>query len=305
MIGNTNSSKTPGSFVNVPLYTGVASVHIVAINPSNEVLRNYGWNIQDGAEEPVYVGSTTKEDGTIRRYARVRFLAQIQDFEDKPVIPLDFVINPEPWYNTTRTKGQVIDSYGRTVWATNEEINNGIIPTYVNGPAKISIPYKRAHRGEEELVAFMRKYLVCAPFERYDSARGVYVKNANPGVLTIDNWEALCNGNAAELKGYIAREPNNCVKVILGVKHTDNNRDRQVFVTDFFISNGMSPNNGIYDSAQRAIDKLKSDGYHDSYEYSAAPVSLYTVTPTVVKQEAEAEVPEVEHEDLDDLPFGD
>ena len=310
MIGSTNVSKSPATIVELPKYSGVASVHIVAINPNNDQLRKLGWNIPEGAEEPVYTSTVTKDDGTIRRTARVRFMVQIKDFEDNPVIPLDFWISPEVLTNRDRTKGMVIDQYGRTAWASNDDIANMIVPNYSNGPARLSVPYKRAHRGEEDLVLFLRRYLMCAPFERYDYNTKTYVRNTNPGVLTIDNWEVLCNGNAAEIKDYVSRQPSNCVKVILGIKHGEDNKDRQIFIPNMFISNGVGPSNGIYTAASNAIQKLKLDGYHNDCEYSDKPVEPYVIKPTTVVEDTADEAAFEDDtftpgESVDDLPFGD
>lgn len=283
MIGNTNASKQPTEFVDVPKYVGVASVKIVAVNPNNDKLRVLGWNIPEGAEEPKYVVEKAQDDGTLRKSARVRFMAQIQDFDDKPIVALDFWISPGAFFNRDSSKCQIIDSYGRTAWATKEELKNGTIPQYSSGPANIATPYKPAHRGEERLVKFLMKYLCCTPFEVKDRNTGKFIRSANPGQLTIDNWQALCNGNASEIVQYLASQPDNRVKVILGISQTDDNKSYQAFVDDLFIANGSRPENGVYPAAERAIDALYADGYHDGYQYSAHPVKPFIVTPTDVK----------------------
>lgn len=286
MITNTSVSKTPSEYVDVPKYIGVASVKVVGVNPNNAKLRSFGWQIPEDADEPNYVTTTTNDDGTPRKSARVRFMVQIQELEGKPVIPIDFWIHPNAWLNSTGEKCQIIDQFGRTAWGTQEEIASGSIPQYKTGAANIALPYKPAHRGEENLVRFLMKYLCCTPFEIFDKEKNAYVKTKNPGKLTIDDWKSLCDGNASEIRSYIATQPDNLVKIVLGVRQTEDNKTYQVFIDDTFLGNGSRPNgDGVYANAQKAIDRLADDGYHDDYQFSARTVAPFVITPTDVAQD--------------------
>lgn len=301
MVSNTTESKvaTEGNFVDVQKYVGVASIKIVAVNPNNAKLRAFGWNIPEDAEEPKYVSEKTLDDGTKRVRARVRFLVQIQDLVEKPIIALDFYLSPEPWMNNDKTKVQVIDQYGRTCWATRDEYKAQAIPQYSNGPAKIATPYKTAAKGQEELVKFLMKFLCVAPYEIYNMETGKYVINKTPGMLTIDNWKALCEGNAREIEQDVALRPENILKVILCIRQTDDNKSYQDFVTDTFIGNGATPgNNGMFSGAEKAIEKLKNDGRHENYVFYAGPVKAFNITPDV-----EEETKPDTDDDIDDLPF--
>lgn len=303
MITQTNESKvaSEGTFVEVPKYLGVASIKVVAVNPNNAKLRQFGWDIADDAEEPKYVIEKTLDDGTKRVRARVRFLAQIQDFENKPVIALDFYISPEPWMNTDKSKTQVIDQYGRTCWVTREQYKAQAIPEYANGPAKIATPYKAAAKGQEELVKFLMKLLCIAPYETFNRATNKYEVNKNPGMLTIDNWKVLCQGNATEIAQYVSLRPDNLIKVVLCLRTTDDNRTYQDFLPDIFIGNGAIPDNrGVYQSAEKAIQKANEDGRHANYLFSAKTVSQYSITPDA---EEEEEAAPAKADDVDDLPF--
>lgn len=313
MITGTSESKHSGAaYIDMPKYIGVASVKIMAINPDNNKLRALGWTIPEDADEPKYVTTTTAEDGTVKQHARVRFMVQIQELEDKPIIALDYWIRPEPWMNKDRNKCQIIDNYGRTAWGTQEEIRNNKIPVYASGPAKISIPYVPSHRGQEEIVKFLMKYLCCTPFESYDNKTKTWKKNEKPGELTIDNWKTLCSGDARELASYVALQPDNLLKVILGVTTTADNKVYQTFIDSDYLPNNARITNGIYESADKIINRVKEDGYHDNCTFSAAPVSLFTVTPTDVEPAAQTPTTtvdvdslfeEAEPSDPDDLPF--
>lgn len=255
MITNANESAST-SQSDIKRYIGVATVNVVAVNPNNETLKKYGWNIAEGAEEPSY-GTSKNSDGT-ERAARVRLLVSIKELPGNPVIPLDFSVRPEIRANADKTKFQIIDAYGRTAWATEEEIKNRKVPVYSNGSvAQISTPYRLCHAGEETLIKFLSKYLNVTPFDIFDKAKGQYVPSKNPGKVSIDDWDALCKGDAKELKGYFAMKPDNVVKVILGVRTSDDNRTYQTFFRDGFLSNGnyVSIVTGVYDNAKKLLDK--------------------------------------------------
>ena len=312
MIDNYNASKSApsGELIDIKKFIGVASVNVLAVNPNNEKLRKYGWSIPSDAEEPRYV--TTNNEG--KKSARVRFLVQIHDMDEKPVIPLDFWIRPDLVLVKENTKCKIIDSFGRTAYATKEEAKAHQIPQYANGPANISNDYKPCHYGEEELVAFLMKYLNVTPMSIFNRTKGEYVPTKNPGHLTIDHWDRLCNGDAREIAEYLALQPENKVKVILGVRTTDDNKTYQTFLSSNFIGNGafVDRNTGEYTAARKAIDKYFENRGEDSpYSFSASPVREWTTSATEnVKDNSDIESlpgfedPSYTTPQEDDLPFG-
>ena len=168
----------------------MASVNIIAINPSNDKLRKYGWQIADGADEPKYTAVIDRNGRRIET-ARARFLVQIMDLEDKPVIPLDFWVHNEYELNKNGDKCKIIDSYVRTAWATKDDIKAKRVPQYSNGPAAISQQYTLCHIGEEAILKFIFKYLNITPFRVFDKVTNQFVPSKNPGRLTIDKWAEL------------------------------------------------------------------------------------------------------------------
>lgn len=311
MIENANTSKSSAEFIDSKKYIGVASVNVLAINPDNNKLRSFGWNIPADAAEPEYSKEIVKEDHSVEKRARVRFMVQIQDLPEKPIIPLDFWIRPEVTFNFDKSKGKIIDAFGRTAWGTKEELKAGKIPTYSSGPASISNGYKLCHVGEEELVTFLLKYLNVTPLQVYQN--GTFVASKNPGKLTIDNWQKICDGNVTELIEYIALQPENKVKIILGIQEGEDNKSYQTFVKTAFIGNGMSPdrNSGEYVRARKVIDKLKEEeitrkernpNYTTTTTFDARPVHEWTVTTTKVEEHSVDETDFAEDSE-DDLPF--
>lgn len=304
MIEGTNNTQTQ-EFNERPRYIGVASLNIVCVNPNNESLRKLGWNIRQDADEPSYKIEKTQPDGSTKMLTKVRFMCRIQEFNDKPVVPIDFIIGQDVRVNTDRTKCEIIDQYGRTAWGTKDEILKKTIPTYSTGQkANIDQNYKYCHVGEDKLIAFLMKYLGCAPFEKYNRITGKYERVQNPGKLTIDNWKMLCDGDTSEITSYVASRPDNCVKVILGIQHTEDNKTYQTYINDTFLNNNIpfDRTTGKYTFAQKVIDSVVQSGYNQMCQYSACLVQPYVIQPTDTKQLRTSNAAQ-EMEDADEYPF--
>lgn len=317
MIENVNASKTASSaeYIDVKKYIGVASVSVLAVNPGNSTLRKYGWTIDESAPEPNYVH--TFDDGTSA--TRVRFLVQIQDIDPKPVISLDFWIRPEFVIGKTSGKCKVIDSFGRTAWATKEEAKAHAIPQYATGPASINSDYKACHPGQDKLIAFLFKLLNMTPLQQFDRKTNQWVATKNPGRITIDDWKKLCSGDISEIAEFISLQPENCVKVILGVKTTDENRSYQVFLDDCdgttktpYIANNarVDMQTGEYALARKRIDE-----YYRNHEnatnvtFSATPVREWGESASQVEDNSgkmfddEGNFVAMDDNGFDDLPL--
>lgn len=313
MIENCNASKNPvEANFDIKKFIGVASINILAVNPKNATLNKYGWEVPEGAEEPKYLYTKTNEDGKVTNSVRICFLCQITDIDYKPLVMLNFFCRPDLKINRDGTKVQVIDVYGRTAWATKEEVQNKAIPQYTNGPASISTPYKMCHHGEEEIITFLMKYLNVTPFMKFDSVTRVASPNKNPGKLTIDNWAKICAGDMSEIVDYLSRQPDNKLKVVLGVKLTDNNKSYQTFLPGCFLGNGsrVDYTAGEYTNAAKKIKDFAERNGEDGYVWSAKPVTEWKLEANDVQDNSEsmfeqetAAASATAEEEKDDLPF--
>lgn len=312
MITGNNASKNASTteYAEIRKFIGVASIGVLALNPTNARLRSFGWQIPEGAEEPRY--QTVDSEG--RKSSRLRVVVQINDLDDKPVIALDYWLRPDVMFNKDQTKCKIIDSFGRTAWGTKVEVQGHEIPLCSNGTrAKIASDYKPCHSGEEELVLFLLKYLNVTPLNIFDRMKQVWVPTKNPGHVTIDRWRNLCDGDVSEFAAAIAMQPENRVKVVLGVRTTDDNKTYQTFLPLVYIGNGALPerNTGEYSAARRAIDKYFENHPNaaGSVEFSAAPVREWRLEATEVKQDEGLNTAESDSENLSvdneiqDLPF--
>ena len=309
MIDNYNSSVSSSS--TYPRFIGVATISIKSVNPDNATLRRYGWNLPEDAAEQSY--STVKEvDGKSVIAGKVRFMVEIQDIEQKPILPMDFFVRKGVRKSKNDTY-QIIDSFGRTAWGTGEEVKAHKIPKYKNGPADIASDYKACHPGQGELVAFLMKYLNVTPLQVFKKSLNAYVDSKAPGHLTIDKWDVLVEGDASEINEYVALRPENQIKVIFGIKRTPDNKTYQVFLPQrgikdttayLSVNSRIDESTGEYASARKAIDKFMENGNNsDTYIFSASPVRLWEETASVVEDNSSSEFDNAADDEEDDLPF--
>lgn len=307
MVDNTNRSKTESNNESgIQKYIGVASVNVLAINPNNEKLRQYGWQIPEDAKEPQYASSVQRDGKTILTN-RIRFLVQIMDLENKPVIPMDFWVHDEFQLNKDATKCKIIDSYVRTAWATKEDIRAKKVPQYANGPAAISEKYTLCHVGEENLLNYLFKYLNITPFRVFDKTKNAYVPSSNPGRITIDDWKKLCSGDVSEIADYVALQPDNCVKVVLGINVSNDNKTYQTFLPNCFLSNGsfVNKDTGEYSQARKKIDEFLNGNENSSSSFEATPVREWKEVASEVHDNSD-EIPDAASEEpMDQVPFPD
>ena len=309
MIENTNASKEPsnGEYVDYKKFIGAANIKVKAINPTNDWLREKGWQIPEGADEPKYQFQKERDGKTVK-YFRVRFVVEIQNLDDKPLVFLDFLCSPDVRLNKDGDKAQIIDWFVRTAWATKDDIKNKRVPQYTNGSANISMPYKMCHQGEETLLVFLHRLLNVTAMSEFNRATQKYEPTKNPGRISFDDWAKIAEGNNKEIAEMLSERPDNTVMVILGVQTTPDNKTYQTFLNYgdiqhapyFSSASRVNANTGEYDVARRRIDAYNEQFPNNSVMFSAAPVKEWTVTPTDVK-EASSDLPA----DDNDLPADD
>jgi hypothetical protein len=117
---------------------------------------------------------------------------------------------------------------------------------------------------------------------------------ANPadyeaGFNNIENW---IKGDISEVKNAIALMPNNYVKVLFGVRHTDDGRDYQDVFTRATLKYGAKKNTPI----EKALNEAKTNGAYANSDFEICDLKEWNPTPTNL------DTPMVND---DDLPFGD
>lgn len=258
-------------------YIGVAPVYVLAVNPNKEQLEKlYNTQLE---KEPEYLGEVeVGEDKHKVKNVRLDFVVKTAadrcngiEFTTK----VSFFIRNEYRYNKDKTKVQVIDKYGRTVWVTVEQAKAHEIPIYSNGPANIDKDYRPIFVGEEELTSFIKTYLNIPDVMKYVNNTWIMVDKPEDCEARLDNIAKYFNGDFKELKDIISLQPNNKIKVLFGVKSTDKGQFQAVY-TNMFLKNNVTK----YDKLKDNLQERKAAGAYSTTEFEVVDLKEYTVEAT-------------------------
>lgn len=293
-ISKGNASKEAQEFKR---YIGVCPVFVKAVNPNKaEHEKLFNTTLE---EDPVYVQD--KEDAEGNTYKNVRISVVLAPDVEKigfemPIITMPLFVANKKQHGANSGKYQVVDKYGRFAWATETEISAKEIPTYNNGKkADISNDYRIAYVGEEELTAFIKAFLCIPSITKWDNDNKCMVPNNDVKPeececrLEVESFEKLFKGDFSEIKEILGFQPNNKVKVCLGVR-TDANSGRlfQSVYTKKFMSNASTNYNSLDKLLQADAAYAFEHNKVLSTEYSAETVHEYSVTPTTFAPSADA-----------------
>ena len=262
-------------------YTGVGSVFVVGVNPSKAELEKLYDRELD--KDPEYL---TEKDGVTS--ARIDFIIKTDPTAKcsngiELLTKFSMFIRNEYRFNKDKTKVQVIDKYGRTAWVTKEQAKNHEIPVYKNGPANIDKDYRPAYVGEEDITNFLKLFLGISNVEKWvkNEATGRrevvgLVDNPQDCECRLENIEDYFKGKFNEIKGAINLMPNNKIKVLFGVRTTDEGKQYQDVYTRKFLSNTVS----VYDKLAEDVQNNKDNGAYPNTEFIVADLQEYTVQAT-------------------------
>ena len=271
-------------------YIGVAPVFINAVNPSKKELESlYNTTVDN---EPKYLGEVEVNEKKIPN-VRIDFIVTT---DEKAVnvglrSRVSFFIRNEYRYNRDKTKEQVIDKYGRTAWVTIEQAKNHEIPIYSNGPANLDKDYRPIYYGEEQLTEFIKAYLGIPPVMKYVNDTWVITEHPEECEVRLDKIADYFKNDFSELKEIITYQPNNKVRVLFGVRTTDDNKMYQSVFTELFLKNS----NTDYTKLAKVVKERKEAGAYATTEFEVCDLKEYVVKPTELPASAPVD---------DDLPMG-
>lgn len=277
----------------VKRYIGVAPVYVLAVNPSKtELEKIYNTTLEN---TPEYV-SEAEVNGKKVKQVRLDFI--IKTVEEKcngleMVSKVSFFINDSVRYNKDNTKIQVINKYGETTWLPVEDAKANRVPENLSWfePAD----FRPAYIGEEELTGFIKAYLNI-PNKSYRDANGnvIELKDKSEAEARLDNIANYFKGDFSELRDVVALQPNNKVRVLFGVRTTDDGKQYQTVFTQRF----LKYNNTNYASLEKDVNDRKAVGAYPTTEFKICDLQEYTIEATDLSTTKS-------EEDNDDLPFGD
>ena len=278
------------SGVDFKRFTGVGSVFVKGINPDKEELEKFFGREMENT--PEYV-STVEMQGENVQQVRIDFLVETNpdNYKDKAGNPIELKTRLTFFlrkiYRTSREgKVQVIDKYGRTAWATTEEVRNHQIPMYSNGkPANLDTDYRPAYSGEEDLTKFIIAYLGIPNCQTYnkDTKEWKYVSadKLPECEARLAHIEDYFKGDFSEIKEIIGYQPNNEVKVLFGVRTSDDGREYQTFYNRMFLKNSVTKKNSDnYLKLAQDVEDTKNRGALSNTEFIIDDLQEYIVIPT-------------------------
>jgi hypothetical protein len=269
------------------LFIGIGSSYILGVNPSKAELEKLYGRTQD--KDPEYLGSV-EVNGAQTPQIRLDFITKPDpekylDLQNQPIDSLIHVpIYLRRVYNfgSKSNKYQIIDKYGRTAWATREEIEARQIPVYQTKDggtmqANISPDYIIAYEGLEELTKLIRAYLNIPTVEKWEGGKVVgLIDNPSDAEVLPDHIEDYFKGDIKELKEIFSFQTNNKVKIAYGVKTTPENKQYQAAYTRMFLKNNITS----YDRLKAEIESTKNNGGLSNVEFSFDELHEYQVVPT-------------------------
>lgn len=276
-------------------YIGVAPVFILGVNPTKTQLEQfYGGNVTL-QKEPEYVSiGEVGSEGNKKTVPQVRIDFVVKTDPEKCkgveiINKMSFFLKQEYYFNGDKTKVQIIDKYGRTAWATAEEVKNKTIPIYTSGPANIDIDYRPAYIGEAELTEFIKVYLNIPGPQNY--VKGVWVDKSPQekadAEARLDGILNYFKGDVKELRTILSYQPNNKVKVMFGVKTTADNKQYQSIYTQKILRNGTTD----YSKLDEDLQNRKKAGAFRDIEYAACEFGEYIVSSTNFETGFSADLP--------------
>lgn len=288
-IGKTQESReTSESFKK---YVGIASSYVVAVNPTKKELEAlYG---REMANEPEYV-----VDGDNGKEARVTFIVKTNPETSNGVEMLNrvtFTLRNTPAYNRDETKVQVIDKYGNVTWAKVEDAKAGKKLFSESGNAlRIDDSYRMAAHGEPELVNFLKIYLGIG--SAFDYINGSWVKKdtADDCVFGLEKVKDYFKGDFSEIKEAIALQPNNRVKLLYGVRTTDDNKQYQAVATRLNMVLYNAAGSRAYEALEKELERAKQNGAFPNTVFSNSGNTVkdleeYNLVPTDLSSPAQSE----------------
>lgn len=264
--------------VEIKRYIGVGTCEVVGINPTKaEIKELMGY---EPSEEPQYYG-VQEIDGKKVPYARISFVVKTIPEKCNGIETtqmLTIFLRNQYRQGTNSGKYQIIDNFGRTAWATREEIEAKKVPQYSNGAANIAADYNPCFVSQDILVDFLIKYLNIPAPANY--VNGSWVEKS-----AEDQKDCMCalteipnyfKGNFSELKEAIALQPNNKIKVLFGIRTGEDGRIFQDIYPNLVLRSSASN----YDKFQKEIEERKNAGALVNRTYEFTDIHEYNPQPT-------------------------
>lgn len=252
------------------LFTGVDKFKVLGVNPDLETLKGWGVNFKN---EPEYV--RIEDDGT----KRVDIVVWVKSVTFPELVThVDFTLRNKK--NETTQDGvhktEFIDCFGNSAWLSDDEARNKIVPLLKNGKPTKFYPkdMRPTRRGERALTEFFKFFVNVEDSHSYRKEEGwVFrpqaVNNSNYRFEEINKY---FTGDVSELRGEIAKWPENTVKLLCGVTTNKEGRMFQIVYPDLCF---RSAANDVDAAFSKEIARRKSKGGLKGHDYTFDKIQVW------------------------------
>lgn len=273
-IGKTQESTESQDFKR---YIGVGSSFVIAVNPTKKELENI--YDREMANEPEYVVDT--DNG---KEARLTFIVKTDPKTCNGIELINrvmFTLRNTPAYNRDQTRVQVIDQYGNTAWADVETAKEGKKLLSSQGKElKIDSKYRMACVGEADLIGFLKAYLNVEDVFNYVNSAWVKKDNAEEYLFSLEHIKDYFKGDFSEIKEAIALQPNNKVKLLYGIRTTDEGKQYQTVATRYGLIMPNKAGSKALEKVEKELDNIRDNGGYANIEFTVQELAEFTVKPT-------------------------
>lgn len=192
----TNSSDVQVTGGGIPLYTGIAPMSVIAVNPNLGELHSLGINLKT---EPNYSGIQLGEA------VKNKLCFWLKNDEHNFTTRMEFLVEPNHRAASKTGKYQITNKYGQVTWAEKPDT----APDWFKRDG-----VRRTYPGEETLIAFVK----------------AWANIPSEGECAFDTIDEIMKGNVEELKKLVTAIKDNKLRVLLGVK---DEKYQQVYTRHF------------------------------------------------------------------------
>ena len=251
-------------------YIGVGNFKVLAVNPTAKELSTiYGTTID---REPTYIGKTeVSVAGQTKEFRQIRIDFFVQSVEEKNnginmIDKVSFFLVDCPQYNRDGSKVRVLNKYGENAWITKDLVAKGEVDQNMRWYNTEGM--KTALIGEVELLEFLKAWLGIPVRTWRQDGVTQEIENPDDAKAGLENIKAYFSGNVAELKNLVKAMPEQMVKILFGVKTTDQGKEYQEAFNRMFLkyrNNNLSylkaqvedaQSNGAYPNTKFVVDTL-------------------------------------------------
>lgn len=178
----SNSSDVQVAGGGIPLFTGIAPMRVVAVNPNLGELASIGVNMKT---EPVYTVDMGDKTGKLAFW--------LHNDEHNFTTRLEILIGDKHRKESATGKFQITNNYGQVTWAKDPSS----APDWFKSEG-----VRRTYPGEEVLIDFVK----------------AWANIPNDGECAFDTIDDIFSGKVEELKKLVTSLSDNKLRVLLGVK---------------------------------------------------------------------------------------